>query len=76
MKLTKKTIKLILQANTLQAKAIATLDSDWEYIKAQQGLIELLYEYHSLTEELIDRISVYRKEVQILNERISREKAK
>ena len=46
MKLTKKTIKLILQANTLQAKAIATLDSDWEYIKAQQGLIELLYEYH------------------------------
>lgn len=72
MSKTKKTIKLILKANTLQAKAIATLDSDWEYIKAQQNLIELLYEYHSLIEELIDKIQDYRKECQRLNDQFSK----
>ena len=66
---TKKSMKLILKANSLQAKAIATLDSDWEYIKAQENLIELLYEYHSIVNELIDKIGDYRKEVRMLNEK-------
>lgn len=70
MKATKKAIRLALQTNTLNAKAIAQLDSDWQYIQAQEELIKLLYEYHSLSQELLDLINTYRREVQQLNEKI------
>lgn len=70
MKPTKKAIRLALQTNTLNAKAIAQLDSDWQYIQAQEELIKLLYEYHSLSQELLDLINTYRREVQQLNEKI------
>lgn len=71
MKPTKKAIQLALKTNTLNSKAIAQLDSDWQYIQAQEELIKLLYEYHSLTQELLDMINIYRREVQKLNEKIS-----
>ena len=71
MKPTKRAIQLALKTNTLNSKAIAQLDSDWQYIQAQEELIKLLYEYHSLSQELLDMINTYRREVQKLNEKIS-----
>ena len=69
-KRTKKAIKLATKANTLNEKAIAKLDSDWVYIQAQTELLQLLYEYHSLTQELLEMMNSYRNDFLKANNRL------